>query len=118
MHSVNTLLRRAFPTWPAVPPALWGTSVGSLICAAALLWAREIWTRPAVARGYLWPLLIGLALASFGLGLQLLWRLVRSCVGPGWLRLLLYGGVVAITVGAVLGGMALVFGLIIMAASY
>ena len=116
MQKVSMLLRRAFPAWPAVPPALWGTSAGSLICAAALLWEREIWTRPDVARQYLWPLLIGLGLASLGLGGRLLWRLARSCAGPGWLRLLLYAGVVAVTGGAALGGIALIFGLLMMAA--
>ena len=108
MSLLNKSIRRAFPDWPAIPPALWLTGGGSLLCCLALAWDREIWSRPGLAQAYLWPALGLLVLASLALGTQWLWRLVRSCAGPSLLMRVFYTGAAVVVIGVVAGIILLV----------
>ena len=85
--------------WPQVPTRLWGTIVAVAVVGLSLFFNQEIWpAHPAAVR---WShVVLGTLLQAGGvqlIGVLRVWR--NACAGPGWLRLLVWGGVLVAIAG-------------------
>ena len=110
MSTPGSLSRRWHLPWPVVPPRLWGTGAALAVVSISLIFRQEIWAGHPRAGQWSQVAAGGLLLLAGLQAIGVLWAWQKACSGPGWLRLLLWGGAVLAIVGiSVLLLAALVF---------